>query len=100
MSDAVNGPDDPVSTDPALDRRGLLRRGAIIGAGLVWAVPTVQSFARPAFAGTPVEDATDVGTPADVCKNGGWRNLSTATGRSFSNQGDCVSYVARGGQPS
>ena len=27
------------------------------------------------------------------CKRGGWRDLTTQTGRSFRNQGDCVGYV-------
>ena len=27
------------------------------------------------------------------CKNGGWRNLANDQGRSFRNQGQCVSYV-------
>jgi hypothetical protein len=45
-----------MSANLGLDRRTLLRRGAIVGAGMVWTAPTVQSFARPAFAGTPVDD--------------------------------------------
>lgn len=32
------------------------------------------------------------------CKNGGWANLTDASGRPFRNQGDCVSYVATGGR--
>ncbi|HEV8536825.1 MAG TPA: hypothetical protein VGR87_14055 [Candidatus Limnocylindria bacterium] len=31
------------------------------------------------------------------CKNGGWRNFTTAPGP-FKNQGDCVSYFATGGR--
>jgi hypothetical protein len=38
-----------------MDRRALLRRGAVLGGSLVWAAPTVQALARPAFA--------DIGTP-------------------------------------
>jgi hypothetical protein len=34
----------------------------------------------------------------DDCKNGGWQNLTDRNGRSFKNQGDCVSYVATGGK--
>lgn len=43
-----------------LDRRQLLRRGAIVGGTLVWAAPTVQAFAKPAFAqtGSPPPDST------------------------------------------
>ena len=32
------------------------------------------------------------------CKNGNWSSLTDAVGHSFKNQGDCVSYVATGGQ--
>jgi hypothetical protein len=34
---------------------------------------------------------------ASSCKNGGWQSFSTAPGP-FTNQGQCVSYFARGGQ--
>jgi hypothetical protein len=39
-------------------------------------------------------------TPAskDACKNGGWMTAQDASGKSFKNQGDCVSYVATGGK--
>jgi hypothetical protein len=33
----------------------------------------------------------------ELCKNGGWQNLTTSTGAPFANQGDCVSYAVRGG---
>jgi hypothetical protein len=33
-----------------LDRRTVLRRGAILGGALVWTVPAVQTLAGPAFA--------------------------------------------------
>lgn len=37
-----------------LDRRTVLRRGAILGGALVWTVPAVQTLAGPAFAaGSP-----------------------------------------------
>lgn len=39
-----------------------------------------------------------VATDKDACKNGGWTGLSDATGNSFKNQGDCVSYVATNGK--
>lgn len=38
-----------------LSRRDLIRRGAVIGGTLVWATPTIQTLATPAFAGTPGE---------------------------------------------
>ncbi len=37
-------------------------------------------------------------TDKDDCKNGGWQNVTTASGQPFTNQGDCVSYVATGGK--
>jgi hypothetical protein len=44
-----------------LSRRGLLKRGAVLGGGLVWAVPTVQAIAPAALAqgtgGSPVAGA-------------------------------------------
>lgn len=33
----------------------------------------------------------------ELCKNGGWKNLTTSTGAPFANQGDCVSYAVHGG---
>jgi hypothetical protein len=40
---------------------------------------------------------------AKPCFNGGWMTLTTFTGGTFKNQGQCVSYVVNGGvfgQPS
>ena len=34
----------------------------------------------------------------DACKNGGWMNLQDSSGKSFKNQGDCVSFVATNGK--
>lgn len=38
-----------------MSRRSLIKRTAVVGAGVAWATPVVQSLARPAFAqdGTP-----------------------------------------------
>jgi hypothetical protein len=36
-------------------------------------------------------------TSAEQCKDGGWQDLTDVNGTSFKNQGDCVSYVATGG---
>jgi hypothetical protein len=36
-------------------------------------------------------------TAADACRNGGHVNWTDGEGNAFRNQGDCVSYVARGG---
>lgn len=38
-----------------LDRRAVLRRGAVLGGALMWSTPVVQSLASPAFAaGSPL----------------------------------------------
>jgi hypothetical protein len=34
---------------------------------------------------------------AKACQKGGWALLTTSSGESFANQGDCVSYGAQGG---
>ena len=34
---------------------------------------------------------------AKACQKGGWQDLVTSTGRRFANQGECVSYAAKGG---
>ena len=40
-------------------------------------------------------NACDTPSSKEECKNGGWQ---TFTGQAFSNQGDCVSFVATGGK--
>lgn len=37
---------------PGMDRRDLLKRGAVVGGALVWTAPLVQTIASPAFAAT------------------------------------------------
>ena len=70
--------------------------GANVGSG----TPNATSFVDDiAFNGTinnfePFAVATD----KDSCKNGGWANLTDSNGKSFKNQGDCVSFVATGGK--
>ena len=45
-----DGPDEEVG----IDRRAVLRRGAVFGGALVWTTPVVQTIAGPAFAmGSP-----------------------------------------------
>jgi hypothetical protein len=34
---------------------------------------------------------------AKLCQKGGWQTLQTTSGELFANQGECVSYAARGG---
>lgn len=45
---------------------------------------------------TPVPPT--VATDKDQCKNDGWKTVVAADGKSFKNQGDCVSYVATKGK--
>ncbi len=37
------------------------------------------------------------GKGQEVCNDGGWKDLVRADGTAFKNQGDCVSYIAKGG---
>src|SRR5262245_33560435 len=37
---------------------------------------------------------------ADACRNGGWHDLVGDYAGAFKNQGDCVTFVGRGGTPS
>lgn len=45
-------------------------------------------------------NVTNVSVPSskEVCKNGGWMNLTDVSGNTFKNQGLCVSYVASNGK--
>lgn len=46
--------DSHVPRESGISRRELLRRGAIVGGTMVWAVPVLQSLTPPAFAqGSP-----------------------------------------------
>lgn len=47
--------DDENGTTTGMDRRTLLKRGAVVGGAAVWATPVVQSLAAPAWAaGSPL----------------------------------------------
>jgi hypothetical protein len=51
------------------------------------------------LASTPAAEAGGGNSSAaKACQNGGYAGLVTADGRSFKNEGDCVSFAARGGQ--
>ena len=41
---------DGLKRELGLSRRQLLKRGAVVGGTLMWAAPTIQSLASPAFA--------------------------------------------------
>jgi hypothetical protein len=64
-------------------------RAAVFAVAATMAVP-VLGIASPAGA---AEDAAKAS-----CKNDGWKTLVRADQTPFKNQGDCVSYAARGGQ--
>jgi quercetin dioxygenase-like cupin family protein len=59
-------------------------------------VETVQTFLVPAGSGFSVNVAKGCGPPlvVDECKGDGWTAFTAP--RTFSNQGDCVTYVRRG----
>lgn len=42
------------------------------------------------------QDTTD--DQKELCRNGGWQTLTDADGNAFSNQGECISYIATGGE--
>jgi hypothetical protein len=44
--------DDAIDGTTGLSRRDILRRSALVGGTLVWAAPTVQALAVPAYAGS------------------------------------------------
>ena len=54
-----------------------------------------SSLACPDLSGNlVVHDTQPLPTSKDQCKNGGWRNF----GSTFTNQGQCMSFVATGGK--
>ena len=54
---------------------------------------SIAALALPTLAVAGNSDA------ANACKQGGWQNLVRQDGKDFKNQGDCVSYAAKGGIP-
>lgn len=46
-----------------LDRRSLIKRGAVVGGALVWTTPLVQSITSPAFGATPSGGGGNTGDP-------------------------------------
>ena len=76
-----------------LEPPGRVHRGKNLGTE---EVETIQTFIVPA--GTPISVGTQqlCGAPAgkEECKNGGWSAFNHP--RSFSSQGDCISFVHEG----
>lgn len=60
-----------VDANLGISRRGLIKRGAIVGGTIAWVAPTLQSFRSPAFA------ATSAACTAEVCLQ------VTSKGRTF-----------------
>ena len=61
MDSSMRSPEEPVG----MDRRSLLRRGAVVGGAVAWSTPLVQTIASPAFAaGSPL---CDTKVEADDC---------------------------------
>ena len=58
-----------------------------------WAVGTQTTL----FDNVQINNATFTFESADSCKKGGWMQFTSAPGP-FKNQGQCVSYFAKGGQ--
>lgn len=99
----VSGNRATVGTD--FPTRGLLFLEDNDGAGRDrWAVSPSADFLvcpatpsiglAPIFAGDiTIHDAVPVPTSKEQCKNGGWQGFP-----GFKNQGDCVSFVAAGGE--
>jgi hypothetical protein len=74
------GPPTPITCGAAPGDCVILVGQLLVGGG-------AQVATAPISFGTPTPQAK-----AD-CKNGGWRNLADAQGRSFPNQGQCVRYA-------
>ncbi len=67
--------------------------GQTVGVRFNLSVP--DTFSGPAnysLDGVTLDSTPNLPTSKDQCKNGGWRNY----GRTFKNQGDCVSFVNNG----
>jgi hypothetical protein len=50
MGNSENQDRNDLQRELGISRRGLIKRGAIVGGTLVWAVPVIQSLSPPAFA--------------------------------------------------
>ena len=61
----------------------------------IWMVG-VLALLVGAVAATPAGAAAKVDN-AKLCQKDGWKTLSRSDGSKFANQGDCVSFTARGG---
>jgi hypothetical protein len=58
---------------------------------------TVTTVVKAGATTTTTAPAPATPRSADDCKDGGWQHLVDSAGQPFANQGECVSYVTRGG---
>lgn len=63
-----------------IDRRSLLKRGAILGGALVWTAPVVQSIASPALAATGTPSETGCSFTVDISVRDKTTGTVTAAG--------------------
>ncbi|HVE63892.1 MAG TPA: hypothetical protein VNB94_08845 [Mycobacteriales bacterium] len=78
--------DESFTSNLGISRRTLIKRGAVVGGGLVWAAPMVQTLATPAFA---------QGSPACRPSIELTNNQGACTRTSFNNQRpECCDCIA------
>lgn len=58
---------------------------------------TAVGTAAPAMADES-DQKSDTKVTKEMCKKGGWKDLTDEDGNSFKNQGQCVSHAAQGGE--
>jgi hypothetical protein len=95
----TDGDGVPDSTDQCVSQPGPAPSGCPApvdtdGDGVPDSTDQCVSQPGPAPTGCPAAPPSEVPTSQDQCKKDGWRNY----GAMFSNQGDCVSYVATHGK--
>jgi len=82
--------DEEFQANLGIDRRTLIKRGAVVGGTLVWAAPVVQSLSAPAFAaGSPQPACTVTTRIYDPQSN-------TCTITNFNADTDCCECVNAG----
>jgi hypothetical protein len=85
---------------PVIHRREMLRRAAIVGGNLLWAVPAVQTLAPKAFAqASPVFGCCECrnGPPGKALCNGLDHITCTTSGSATSSATACAQYCASQG---
>jgi len=87
-------PVSPAAPSPAMTRRDLLRRSAVLGGGLAVAAPAIQSFSRPAFAASAEGEGLDIALVVVMQRRPAprapWQDLSDQRYRLRFDGGICV----------